>query len=333
VDREVWKALGVSEWHVDGRGWSVESLQEAARERAAQRRGAIDALDAERHARVVGRRVGSVEDPRDSAATARPNLLVAWATLPPPDGGPRVGPRDAVVALRRLFGLPLPGPRTDVGEPRSCQRCGAAAISAAAADAPRGPRGTVDRYGEHALTCAQSRGEVQRRHNEVAIAVRDCVIEAGWRGSTRGGPVFETHGGRPADVFVESHPAHRGGQALDVTIVTTAGRAVGAAAHAEEQKRRKYGAELDRHPNLGFAPLAFDLLGGIGPSAWAEMQSWARAQAARRDATRSYAEALQWVIGSLAAAFVDGTTRQVRMFELAQRGAALAGSARESARR
>ncbi len=160
--------------------------------------------------------------------------------------------------------------------------------------------------------------------------MRDCVSEAGWRGSTRGGPVFETHGGRPADVFVESHPAHRSGQALDVTIVTTAGRAVGAAAHAEEQKRRKYGAELDRHPDLGFAPLAFDLLGGIGPSAWAEMQSWARSQTARRD-TRSYAEALQWVVSSLAAAFVDGTTRQVRMFELAQRGGPVAGGARESA--
>ena len=141
--------------------------------------------------------------------------------------------------------------------------------------------------------------------------------------STRLTPAFSL-----SAFFVESHPAHRGGQALDVTIVTTAGRAAGAAAHAENQKRRKYGAELDRHPDLGFAPVAFDLLGGIGPSAWSEMQSWARAQAARPDATRSYADAIQWVISSLAAAFVDGTTRQIRMFELAQRCGALARGAR-----
>jgi hypothetical protein len=288
----------------------------------------LDDADAARHARVMARAHGSRERDAD-----RPNLLVAWATLPPPDGAPRLRSPDALVALRRLFGVGLPGPQTGVGEPRSCTRCGAAAISAAAAGAPRGPRATVDAYGEHALTCAQSRGETQRRHNEVAIAVRECVSEAGWRGSTRGGPVFETHGGRPADVWVESHPSYRGGQALDVTIVTTVGRPTGRAAEvAEEAKRRKYAAELQKHPALGFAAVAFDLLGGIGPSAWAEMQRWAAARAHISEGTCSYAEALQQVVTSISAAFTAGTTRQVRTFELAQRGGAPARGARVGVR-
>jgi len=272
MDAGVWEALGVAEWH-GGSEWSAGSLRHAAEAQAAQQVKELESSDAARHARVMAQRHGCRE-----RELGRPNLLVAWATLPPPEGGPRLRSPDALVALRRLFGIRLSGPQTGIDEPRSCTRCGAAAISAAVVGVGRGPRATVDPYGEHALTCAQSRGETQRRHNEVAIAVRDCVSEAGWRGSTRGGPVFDTHGGRSADVLAESHPVHRGGQALDVTIVTTAGRPTGRAAEmAEDAKRRKYAAELAKHSTLGFAPIAFDLLGGIGPSAWAEMQRWATA--------------------------------------------------------
>ncbi len=60
----------------------------------------------------------------------------------------------------------------------------------------------------------------------------------------------------------------RGCQPFDITIVTTVGKPTGRAVEiAEEAKRCKDAAELAKHPYLGFAAVAFDLLGGIGPSA------------------------------------------------------------------
>ncbi len=75
---------------------------------------------------------------------------------------------------------------------------------------------------------------MQRRHNEIGIAIRDCLIEAGHDAVIRGGPVFDSHRGRPADIWVADHPAHRGGMAIDVTAVTTAGWDGGGEGEGEE---------------------------------------------------------------------------------------------------
>jgi hypothetical protein len=319
VDRDVWTALGVGAWHSEGDPWDAPALQRAASERAVTAKQAAEAVDAARHARIFSSRADQ-HGPRAAADCTIPNLLVVWASGAHDHSVP-LSSQDATIALRRLFGLPLTGQATGIGPPRSCQRCGAAAyLSRGDADIPAGPRARVDEHGDHALACAVAGGGTQRRHNEIAAAIRECVDAAGWRASTRGGPVFNSHGGRPADVWVAAHPAHHVGQALDCTVVSTAGRPPGrAAAAAEDAKEKKYRAEVDRHPGLGFAPLGFDLLGGIGPAAWTQMESWARAISRVPTADRSYEEARLWVTSVIATAFVAAVSRQIRIFDVVQR--------------
>jgi hypothetical protein len=110
-----------------------------------------------------------------------------------------------------------------------------------------------------------------------------------------------------------------GGQAIDVTIVTTAGRTRGSAADlAERRKIEKYKTELEKHPGLAFAPMGFDLDGGVGKSAWAQMQMWARWQARNPRSMRDYTHSLRFVIGTIARAFVLGIVRHIRSFEAYQ---------------
>jgi hypothetical protein len=173
----------------------------------------------------------------------------------------------------------------------------------------------VDGYGEHALTCLRSGGETQRRHNELAYAIRDCVVEGGVAANCQTGHVFEAHKGRPADVWVPSHPRYRAGLAIDCTIVTASNRKNGAAAAAEERKRRKYKAEVERHPGLGFCAFAVDLDGNIGPEAWQMICAMAAAQIHNPSACRgNIAEAREWCIATLAHALVHGSVRQIRAY-------------------
>jgi hypothetical protein len=140
------------------------------------------------------------------------------------------------------------------------------------------------------------------------------------RASCNAGKVFHAHGGRPADVWIDDHPLHAAGLAIDVTIVSALGRPPGsAAAAAEARKRDKYRKELDRHPGLGFLPLAIDTRGDIGPGAWDALKDLARIHAMQPAASRSYSEALDWVSGIVAAAFVDGCVRHIRIFDEWQR--------------
>ena len=304
MGREVWAALEIQEWAKGEGGWTADDLRKAATARAGLARAKIAARES------------------DTRHRGPPNLLVTWAISEPPDPAPRVRLADAHVALRRLFALPLPGPDTAVDDPRDCARCGAAASSGGIGDGSAGPRSRVDRLGDHALSCARAKGALQRRHNEVAFAVRLCITEAGWDGSICGGPVFAGHGGRPADVWARRHPLHPAGQAIDVTVVSTTGRPPGsAAASAEEKKRKKYAADIAQSPGLGFAPFALDLRGGIGPSAWTEMQRWATATAAREDLALDRGQALQRISSRMAHALVTGITRQIREYEISQNSA------------
>jgi hypothetical protein len=132
-------------------------------------------------------------------------------------------------------------------------------------------------------------------------------------------------------VWIERHPKHIAGQAIDVTIVSARGKAVGtAAALAERGKRRKYGDEVARHFGMGFAPFAVDLDGALGPSAWGEMQAWARAISTKTDSPFGYSEAVDFVAARIANAFVIGCVRQIRAFELAQGGSWVGRGARSA---
>lgn len=313
MSRRVWEALGVDGWAEAGQDWTAKGLEKAAADRAQVCYAAIDRSDGRRHARVMKMERGARE------SCGAPNLLVAWASTTPGEATARLRTEDALVALRRLFGLPLPGPPTHIDPPRICARCGAAVSSGETVDVAAGPRRRVDPFGEHALTCALARGQTQRRHDELAAAVRRCLDDAGWDGAMCGGPVWESHGGRPADVWARRHPTYLAGLAIDVTVVTTSGRPPGKAAEAAEAaKRKKYAVELAKAPAMGFAPFAIDLGGGIGPSAWSEMQAWATAIAAREGSSIDRGQALEQITGRLANAFVRGITRQIRAFEIGQ---------------
>ncbi len=325
LDETVWRALGVMTWRsgldvVDSTRWTADVLRKAALKHAnasAESLHSADVLRADRLRQVypVSARSPTLDDENVSTP---PNLFTAWMRVPHA-GTARFPARDGLVALRRMFHLPLCGPATGINAPRSCRRCGAAAISSTGdlrSVPATGPRAVVDIYGEHALTCLYSCGQTQRRHNELASAICESIAEAGWRPRVASGQVFESHRGRPADVWVDNHPRHYGGQAIDCTIVSAIGRPRGSAAQlAEEQKIRKYETEVTRQPGLGFAPFAVDLFGNVGPAAWSQMQQWAHAQAAAPDSTRTTSEALQWITGNIARAFVAGCLRQIRAFE------------------
>jgi hypothetical protein len=329
LDREIWGALGVLEWRTalhssDSELWTPLVLRRAAMLRKAHCEARIRARDDERLAAL------RLANPSYADATygtdGAPNLYVAWLRLHRSDGTVRMPARDGIIALRRLFRLPLSGGSTAIAPPRSCLRCGAAAkpIEPGTSVVAR-PRAGVDGFGEHALTCLRSGGETQRRHNEIAYAIRDCIAAAGWRPSCASGAVFEAHRGRPADIWVDCHPLHNAGLAIDCTAVTAAGHVPGSAAGiAEAAKVRKYAAEVARNPGLGFQPFAVDLHGNIGPAAWHQMQAWARAIASAADSSRTQPEALDWVVGTIARAFVSGCVRQIRTFEERQSGSACA---------
>ena len=182
---------------IEGRPWCSEALRVAASRRAAKMAERSEAIDAERFQLVMGaaEHARGPREPRDGDRTDAPNLLVAWIRDRRSDGTVRMKAGDGLIMLRRLFGLSICGPATDIQPPRSCLRCSAAAINIEEAETSGGgPRGRVDEYGEHALTCAVHGGETQRRHNEVAAAVRECASAAGWRiritwGSIRSAPM------------------------------------------------------------------------------------------------------------------------------------------------
>jgi len=292
MDRRWWRAIGVEEWHPGGREWGPLVLREAAMRVI---RGKEDAAP-----RVKG----------------LPNLWEVWAASTAPESATTLGRADELVGMRRLLGISVVGERTFIVQPKSCVRCGAPSTEAVEGGGRRcGPRAILDDGGEHALTCVMGGGDVQRRHNTVAYAIRDCLREAGWVATCASGQVFDAHKGRPADVWVEGHPRHRGGLAVDCTVVSTAGQEGARAVERKERmKEAKYGDEVARHPGLGFEAFALGLDGTIGPKAWVQMQEWARVQAVRGVAGRNYGEALDWVSRTIAHAFVAGTVRQIRSF-------------------
>jgi hypothetical protein len=266
----IWDSLGATAWRAsldpgELSSYSPSTLRRAAHNHARAAVTAAASVDDARFARVMKDGAychGPRENPSSSSPSAAlhrpPNLLAAWLRYPSHSTTSRMPPADALIALRRLFGLPITGQATAILLPPSCVRCNAPAISTTGGTAGaqrHGPRERVDRYGEHALACARSRGDTQRRHNEMAYAIRSSIDPTGWGPECRGGPVFEGHGGRPADIWVARHPRHPAGQALDCTVVTTEGREPGAAViAAEAAKRDKYAHQVARSPGLGFAP-------------------------------------------------------------------------------
>ena len=317
-DRTIWDALGATAWRSDKDvKWDAASLAAVAKKRVATCEVTFRALDTGR-IKALKRRYPDAE--ASVVEGGPPNLYVAWLRLRPPGGGrganasATMTPKDGAIALRRLFRLTIHGPSTGIPPPRRCLRCGAASNDLARNEARRnGPRKVVDGYGEHALTCILSGGETQRRHNEVAYAIRDCAIEAGFSASCSDGVTFDSHNGRPADIFVRNHEQFRAGLAIDCTIVTASNRGAATAA-AEERKRKKYKAEVDKHFGLGFSPFALDLDGGVGPEAWALIQNWARRQATIPTNARQYIEALDWCVATLAHALVNGSVRHIRAY-------------------
>ena len=295
MDRAWWSALEVEQWHTDGKGWGPEVLRAAAKEfMTLNERG--------------GGRSGGP-----------PCMWRVWASSTPPESSRTAYPistQDQRVALRRLMGCSVVGEVTGIPRLRSCVRCGVPAHDCRfRVGTSRGPRAQLDELGEHALTCKHGDGEFQRRHNMVATAVRECAVAAGWRANCATGQVFEVHRGRPADVWVEGHPRHRAGMAIDVTVVSTAGQEGDRTVERREHlKIEKYRAEVARHPGLGFEPFGLGLDGSVGPHAWELMREWARMQAVRRLTARNYVESLDWVVRTIAFAFVTGTLRHLRNF-------------------
>jgi hypothetical protein len=307
---DVWKALDVDQWRdKPGLEWTGDSLAAVARRRVTLVTAKRDEDDQ--------RRKRTLEDanllPRRALPTT--NLFCAWLRSTEP-----IRLRGAVIALRALFHLPVLVPQVGLVPPRTCSRCGATPPSGRAARAVKGPRSQVDDFGEHALACIGSKGEIQRRHNDIAYAIRDVICEAGLRANCATGRVFDTHRGRPADVWVEDHPAHRSGLAIDCTIVSTVGRTSGAAADdAEKRKMDKYKDEVAKHPGLGFAPFAIDFRGDVGASAWMLIHDWARLQSVDPNSTRNFPESLAWVCSTIANAFVSGFIRHILLFDAWQR--------------
>ncbi len=289
-DGAVWAALGLGEWVHGGRThW--RDLVACASQRI---------------------------PPPSRDGPAPPNLWLTW--LRSPAGGHARQRRRGLIALRLAFDLPLTGHSTGIAPPRSCMRCGAPAIRTEGARARgAGPRSRVDAFGRHALTCAMSGGDTQRRHNAVAAAVRDCANDAGWRATTHSGPVFAAHRGRPADVWIVGRARFPAGLAIDVTIVAGRGSAASSAALAERRKCRKYGREVEATPGLGFAPFAIDLRGVPGPAACALLQDMARAAASRADSSLSFSEAYTLLTSAIARAFVEGCVGHCIGFENRQR--------------
>src|SRR5262249_39175573 len=110
---------------------------------------------------------------------------------------------------------------------------------------------TVLPFGEHALTCLQAAGDTQRRHNTLAASIRDCAAAAGWSAPCAAGQVFDSHQGRPADVWVECHPKFRAGVTIDCTIVSAAAQDCNdVVSRREHRKADKYRDEVARHPHL-----------------------------------------------------------------------------------
>lgn len=303
LDRSWWDALDVNDWDKGGvTGWGVVDLQD-----------------------VAIRRDAELRIPADIDHT--PNMWDMWAGRPPPErvrGGtanPPLRDVDQLVGIRRMLRLPVVGPNTDIVSSRSCVHCCAPAqLHGDVTLSIKGPRAQLDEFGEHALTCIIGRGGTQQRHNTLAYAIRDCATAAGWRATCSAGQIFESHRGRPADVWVENHPRYRAGLAIDCTVVSAAGQdGPDTAARRERKKIDKYKVEVARHPDLGFAPFAIDLYGNLGPIAWTQMQQWATNQSGKRVATRDYTAALDWVVSTIAHAFATGTLRQLRGFYDRQR--------------
>jgi hypothetical protein len=218
-DVRAWDALRATGWrehlgpsHNDK--WDGATLREAALAEVERCKRLVAAADQARLERLQrGLYYPDITDRGDESSTP-PNLFTAWLRLPPPDtlrGNTPMAREDGVVLLRRMMRLPISAAATNVPTPRSCRWCKApAAIPDADGTfaAPRGgPRKAVDAYGEHALTCAYSRGELQRRHNTLAYAIMECIRPTGWDPTCAGERrVFEAHGGRPADIMVQRHP-------------------------------------------------------------------------------------------------------------------------------
>lgn len=125
----------------------------------------------------------------------------------------------------------------------------------------------MDAFGEHALTCAYSRGELQRRAQHARLRDRGVhpphQVEPDLRCKER--RVFEAHGGRPAGIWVQTHPVYHTGQAIDCTIVSAAANAGAKSGY----RRRALTLEVrdqgrPRPPRLGFEPFAVDLNGAVG---------------------------------------------------------------------
>src|SRR5262249_40417012 len=154
-----------------------------------------------------------------------------------------------------------------------------------------------------------------RRHNTLAAAIRDCATAAGWSATCAAGQVFDSHQGRPADVWVERHPKFRAGLAIDCTIVSAAAQdCADVVSRRERRKVDKYPHEVARHPHLGFLPFAVALHGNVGPAATAQMNEWSTLQAARGLAARDFSAARDWVLSTIAHAFATGTLRHIRAY-------------------
>ena len=195
-----------------------------------------------------------------------------WLTaIPSEDGGQPLSSEQFVMAMLWRLGLPQPilrgirhcsmGDRHPVVDPHGVhfvnRNCGSA---------------NTARFNQESLT-----GEWRTiRHDAIAREVESCVREAGFRQKWQPGPLAGLPPDRKGDIEVYDFPCAGQSLIIDVTCVSPYsadqtlshppdGEPLRSARVAEAGKETSY-RSLDR-TRYGFLPLAFDVFGGVAPTA------------------------------------------------------------------
>ena len=80
---------------------------------------------------------------------------------------------------------------------------------------------------------------------------------------------------------------------------------------AEAAKRTKYAEYFRGYKELGFAPFALDLSGGMGPEAWRILGELGRLTAQQPRSYRTRGQAVEENVSEIAWTFVDEVTREI----------------------
>lgn len=225
------------------------------------------------------------------------------------------------VALRRVLGLPVWqafGIRPICGAP--CTLCEGVRTSAGGS----GVGAKLDGDGLHVTACVAVQGRFGNiaRHDALAKAAAEIGRRVGMDSFYHDGPIFD-HGAaavahrryRPADWYCRDESKDFPmGVCHDITIRHEGGAALAA---AESAKVRHYAEFMKDARQMGFAPFAVSLGGGIGPAASSTLQAWSARLAATRkgagepqgqprdDVLRSFARAFAAVVVAQQLAYAD----------------------------